>query len=57
MPVAIGVAMPELSGTEVAAACFSEAKAYGLCTLSPFSLKKYKEFLFENISPKAEAVA
>ena len=28
MPVAIGVAMPELSGTEVAAACFSEAKAY-----------------------------
>lgn len=29
----------------------------GLCTLSPFSLKTYKEFLFENISPKAEAVA
>lgn len=29
----------------------------GLCTLSLFSLKKYKEFLFENISPKAEAVA
>ena len=29
----------------------------GLCTLSPFSLKKCKEFLFESISPKAEVVA